>query len=157
MSRDRDEKTPADSPKALTLERLVRNTPARPLSKLDVRLARYQSDLDSIPPPPLVSERLKELHDADKVTQSGSWIIEDTLNQALESRDRVHAIELMRERDLRLEAEKVAEVAEQRLAKQREWWADLAKSIIGPLVVAAIIGVAAIIYEVILAVHPKVP
>jgi hypothetical protein len=145
MPRRNDHDTPTETPMA----KLVHQTPVMPWTPLNARLARYQADLDSIPPPPPIADRLRELHESSKVTQSGSWIVEDLLNQSIEARDRFHAVELMRERDLRLEAEKAAEVAEGRLAKQREWWADLAKQIIGPLVVAAILGVIATVWWVV--------
>lgn len=123
------DKTPPDGPRAISLSRLVRDTPDKPLTVLDVRLARFNADLDSVPPPvgqleEFQATRVRQVH------QSGSWELEALIAGQGEAIKRLAAQEMAREVEARVEAEReLAEIKareRQEAREARKAWAERA-------------------------------
>lgn len=131
----------------------VHDTPVKMLTPMDETLARYNADLDSIPPPPpdFTTKRDSLVHRARARWQSGSYDIEELLGEQKAFFERALAIRIGEERlaheKERAEQEKErADRLQREIDRKRDWWSDLAKQSTAPVIAAAIIALCGLIW-----------
>jgi hypothetical protein len=144
---------PVTKEKDRSLTQEVHDTPVKPLTALDERLARYGADLDSIPPPPL---ELEEKRDSLVVRardrwKSGSYDLEALLGEQKAFFERALAVRIGEERlahehERTLQAERERDRLQKQIDRKREWWSDLLKQSLAPAIATAIIAVCALIW-----------
>jgi hypothetical protein len=123
-----------------SLHEEVHDTPAKPMNALDARLARFNADLDSIPPPPPAFEQKRDsvLEKIRPVSRSGSWNVEELLGDQKAYYERALAVAIGAEREAhQKERADRLQAAEDRRLKRRD---DIVDAVIKGVALFLVLG-----------------